>query len=101
MQVHVRHVADMHFKGVRGIQTVMDISTWPTHNRTFPQHPPSAKGRTCRAGTGLQYIVRKRPCEDPRLAHLQTEQPMLYAMSSDSVVQPSDESQGSGSEQSS
>lgn len=60
-QVHVRHVADMHFKGVRGEQTVMDISTWAMHSRSFPQHQPSPKGKIFRAGTGLRYILRPHP----------------------------------------
>ncbi|KAK9862515.1 hypothetical protein WJX84_006776 [Apatococcus fuscideae] len=66
-EVHVRHVAGMHFKGVQGEQTVMDVSTWAMHRRTFPKHAPNPKGKFVRAGTGLQYVLRHHahPCDHP------------------------------------
>ena len=58
-QVHVRHIGDMSFKGVPGVQRVVDVALSSTSSRIFPSQPPSSKGKILRAGAGLQYIVER------------------------------------------
>ena len=60
VQVHVRHIGDMRFKGVPGIHRVVDITSSATCSRTFPTQPPNSKGKLLQAGSGLQYIVERR-----------------------------------------
>ena len=57
MQVRVTHTADMTFKGVPGVQTVMSISTGRMASHVYPSHAPSPKGTIVRPGTGLQYVI--------------------------------------------
>ena len=59
-QVYVHHVGDMRFKGVRGLQRVVAISTTATSCRKFPTYPPTAKGKVVRPSSGLQLVVERR-----------------------------------------
>ncbi|KAK9862877.1 hypothetical protein WJX84_010365 [Apatococcus fuscideae] len=59
-EVYIRHVGDMSFKGVPGVQKVVDITSCATFCRKFPAMPSSSKSKLIRAGTGLQYIIEHR-----------------------------------------
>ncbi|KAK9843188.1 hypothetical protein WJX74_008421 [Apatococcus lobatus] len=57
ISVGVTHIADMTFKGIPGIQTVMSISTGRMASLVYPPHAPSPKGTIVRPGTGLWYVI--------------------------------------------
>ncbi|KAK9818038.1 hypothetical protein WJX72_006076 [[Myrmecia] bisecta] len=65
-QVDVSHVGQIRFKGVIGVQTVMQLSSGRLNTRTFPAKPPSIKAEQVAPGRGLLYVVMM-PEEEPHI----------------------------------
>lgn len=52
VQVEVRHIGDMKFKGVTGVHAVMQINNVQFSGREFPAVPPNAKAELVRLPSG-------------------------------------------------